>query len=266
MRPRICALAAALAMAASTTPARAIDPFEIQVYDGTSNAPRVFGLELHLNHWATGHASATAPELPLRGQTHFTLEPSYGLFPWWELGAYLQTAVRAGGHYDWAGVKLRSKFVTPPSFHPHLRLGLNVEGSYLPAAYERDQWGAELRPILAWDGAPWLVAFNPIVGFSFAGQGWKEGPTFEPAAKVARGIAEVFAVGVEYYASVGPIASPLPVAQQSHLFFGVLDVEAFKNVEVELGLGGGVTPASAGLIGKVILGYSFDLQKLRGKH
>ena len=262
MRPRIPVAVAALAVLLAARPARALDPFEIQVYDGTANAPRVFGLELHLNRVATGYATATAPELPLRGQTHVTLEPSFGLFPWWELGAYLQTAIRADGHYDWAGVKLRSKFVTPPSFHPNLRLGLNVEGSYLPAAYDRDHWGAELRPILTWDGAPWLVAFNPIVGVGLAGKSWQEGPTFEPAAKIARSIAKVCAVGAEYYASVGPIASPLPLPQQIHQLFGVIDVEALHDVELELGLGGGVTPASAGLIGKIILGTTFDLKKI----
>src|SRR5437016_4765947 len=95
-----------LALAAK---ARALDPFEVQVYDGTANPAHVFGLELHLNGVATGHATAEAPELPLRGQAHATFEPSFGLFPWWELGAYLQTALRADGHVDYAGVKLRSK-------------------------------------------------------------------------------------------------------------------------------------------------------------
>jgi hypothetical protein len=262
MRPRAVAAASALVSALAAPPARALDPFEIQVYDGTANAPRVFGLELHLNRVATGYASATPPELPLRGQTHLTLEPSFGLFPWWELGAYFQTALRADGHYDWAGLKLRSKFVTPPSFHPHLRLGVNFEVSILPPAYDRDQWGGEIRPIVAWESDGWFAAVNPIVDVSLAGPGLHDGPTFQPAAKITRSVAGVFSLGVEYYASLGPIASPLPAREQIHQLFGVADIEAFSDVEVDLGLGGGVTPASAGLVGKIILGYSFDLNKL----
>ena len=50
-----------------------------------------------------------------------SVEPSLGLEPWWEVGAYFQTAVRRDGTFDYAGVKLRSKFVTPPTWHPHLR-------------------------------------------------------------------------------------------------------------------------------------------------
>jgi hypothetical protein len=255
------AVAAAVVLLGAARPARAVDPFEIQVYDGTANAPRVFGLELHLNHVATGHGTATAPEIPLLGQTHATLEPSFGIFPWWEVGCYLQSALRADGHVDYAGFKLRSKFVTPPTLHPHLRLGINFEVSLLPEAYDRDRWGAEIRPIVGWEADHWLVLVNPIVDLSLAGPDAVAGPSFEPAAKLARSFAELLALGIEYYGSIGPMASPLPLAAQTHQFFGVVDLEAFHDLELELGLGGGVTPASAGLVGKVIVGYSFDLRK-----
>ncbi len=177
------------------------------------------------------------------------------------IGGYLQTALLADGHFDYAGVKLRSKFVTPPSFHEHLRLGINLKVSYLPPAFDMYRWGAEIRPIAAWEGDGWLVVVNPIVNLSLAGAGWRAGPSFEPAAKLARSLGEVLAIGVEYYGSVGNIASPAPLAQQSHSFFGVLDLEAFHDLELELGLGGGVTPASEGLVGKVIIGYTFDVKK-----
>jgi hypothetical protein len=263
MRLAPASAAIALLVFGAAREARAIDPFEIQVYDGTANKPGELGLELHLNRIATGYAEATPPELPLRGQFHATLEPSFGIFPWWEIGAYLQTALRADHHFDYAGVKLRSKFVAPPSFPGHVRLGLNVEVSYVPRAYDRDQWGMELRPIVGWADHGWLVVGNPIIDLSLAGQGLHEGPSFEPAVKLTRSFAELVAVGVEYYGSIGPIAKPLPLEQQIHQFFGVLDLEAFPAVEVELGLGGGVTTASAGFIGKVILGTSFDVTKRR---
>src|SRR5260221_7706185 len=76
--------------------ARATDPFEIQVYDGTANKPGVFGLELHANAVVRGLRDPSlnaAPEAPQDRQVHFTFEPSIGVTPWWELGGYFQTAI-----------------------------------------------------------------------------------------------------------------------------------------------------------------------------
>jgi hypothetical protein len=215
-----------------------------------------------LNRWATGWTSATAPELPLHGQFHATLEPSYGLFRWWEIGGYFQTAYVPEVGYEFAGVKLRTKFVAPPDFKKYLRLGVNVELSYLPASFDRDHWGGEIRPILGYDDERWQFIVNPILGLGWSGQSFRQGPTFEPAVRVSRAFAGTFAIGVEYYGSIGPIASPLPGEQQTHQLFGVLDIEAFPNVEIDLGLGGGLTPTSAGVIGKMILGYTLDLPAL----
>ena len=61
--------------------ARAVDPFEIQVYDGTASAPGTPGLELHANSVLRGQRSAPPPEAPSHHQTHLTLEPSFGLLP-----------------------------------------------------------------------------------------------------------------------------------------------------------------------------------------
>jgi hypothetical protein len=254
-------VSAGLAASAWAASAQGGDPFEIQVYDGTADAPGVPGIELHLNEWATGNRGATPPEAPLHGQFHATLEPSLGVLPFWEIGAYLQSAARADdGVASWAGVKLRSKFVTPPSFDAHWRFGLNLEVSYLPPAYDRDRWGSELRPIVAWHDATWLLVINPIVDQSLAGPGASDGPSFQPAAKVACTVGPV-ALGVEYYATLGPIAALLPWRQEEQQIFAVVDVLAAKGVEVNAGIGEGLTAASAGVIFKMILGYEFDAVK-----
>ena len=103
-----------------------------------------------------------------------------------QLGGYFQTA---GGHYE--GVKLRSKLVSPPSFDPNFRFGVNFELSRIP----NEGWGGEIRPILAWENERFLVAVNPIVSLSSS-------PSFEPGgmAKVKFGL---FGAGLEYYASLG---------------------------------------------------------------
>jgi hypothetical protein len=251
-------LAALLACILSARAASAGDPFEIQVYDGTANAPGVPGLELHLNDWATGNRDATPPEAPLHGQFHATLEPSLGILPFWELGAYLQGAVRTDdGVVDWAGVKLRSKFVTPPSWDPHWRLGANFELSYLPATYDHDRWGSEVRPIVAWHDEHWLFVFNPILDQSFAGSDATQGPSFQPALKVARTVGPV-ALGFEYYATLGPLSAILPWREQQQQVFEVVDLLSVDRLELNLGVGEGLTSSSEGIVIKAIVGYEFE--------
>jgi hypothetical protein len=263
MRPRmqrawILGVVAAVAVASVALPARAGDPFEIQVYDGTANAPGVPGLELHLNGWPTGHRSSNPPEAPLHGQYHATLEPSLGITPFWELGAYLQSAVRTDeGAADWAGAKLRSKFVTPPGWDPHWRLGVNLELSYLPTLYDRSQWGSEVRPIVAWENATWLFALNPIIDQSLAGPDGASGPSLQPAFKIAGKIGHI-ALGVEYYSTLGYLTAIPALRDQEHYLFEVFDLIDVERFELNVGVGEGLTPASEGLIVKAILGYTFE--------
>jgi len=260
MRRPLQSLAAAAALAVTLLPGRpalAGDPFEIQVYDGTANRPMEPGIELHLNHWATGNHDATPPEAPLHGQFHATLEPSLGLTPFWELGAYLQGAVRTDdGVVDWGGAKLRSKFVMPPTWDAHWRLGVNFEVAYLPATYDHDKWGSEVRPIVAWHDDDWLFALNPILDQPLAGSDASQGPSFQPALKVARTVGPV-ALGFEYYATLGPISNVLPWKDQQQQVFEVVDLLSVEDFELNAGVGEGLTSSSEGVVFKVILGYEF---------
>jgi hypothetical protein len=235
----------------------AVDPFEIQVYDATANSPGVPGIELHVNRVFDGIRSAAPPELPAHHQSHFTLEPSLGVLPFLELGAYLQTALNADGSFDYAGTKLRTKLVTPPGWHDHVRLGVNIELSLLPERYDPGRWGGEIRPIVAWENYRWLFAVNPIIGLPL-GSDASEGPSFEPAAMAKVKIEKVAAFGVEYYASLGPIAGFEPISTQAHYLYEVVDLLAVQHFELNAGVGEGLTRGSNGFVAKVILGYSWE--------
>jgi hypothetical protein len=249
--PRRCCVLGAILGVFSDHPAWAVDPFEIQVYDGTANAAQHFGLEVHANAVVRGLAGplsarlATSPELPQNHQLHFTLEPSYGVFSWWELGAYVQTAV-ADGSYDFAGVKVRSKFVTPPGWHPHMRLGLNVEVSCLPNLFDRNVWAMELRPIVAWEDDHMVLAINPIVGIPLGGL---DSVTFEPAALAVYKVERRVSLGFEYYGSFG--------GAQIHYLYEVVNVLAVDRFELNIGFGEGLTEASNRFVAKTIVGYTF---------
>jgi hypothetical protein len=259
---RVLSSLAPLVVVTASRDAAAVDPFEIQVYDGTANPRGVPGLELHLNDWITGHRDATPPELPLHGQLHATLEPSFGVLPWWEVGGYLQMALREDGTFDYAGVKLRSKFVTPPGWNDRWRLGVNLELSILPGTYDHDRWGSEIRPIVAWQSDTWLFAFNPIFDQPLAGSDATAGPSFEPALKIARTFGPV-AAGFEYYTAFGPVSAPLPWRLQEHYLYEVVDLLSVERFELNAGVGEGLTPESAGVVAKVILGCSFETSATR---
>jgi len=242
--------AASIAVAIAATllaarDARAVDPFEIQVYDGTADAPGTAGLEAHLNHVANGVRDAEYPELAPHRQSHLTFEPSFGVTRFWELGAYLQTAVRGDGSYDYAGVKLRSKFVTPPE--KSLRLGLNLELSNIPETYDRHLWGGEIRPILAWETKYTLLAANPIVSRSDT---W----SFEPAVKAMLMAPGFVGGGLEYYGST----------DGEHYLYEVVDLLSEEDLELEAGVGEGLTGQSNPLVFKVIVGIAFDVASKKG--
>jgi hypothetical protein len=224
--------------------AAATDPFEIQVYDGTANEPGAPGVELHANR--------------SERESHMTLEPSYGVLPWWELGGYLQSAVRPDGTFDYAGVKLRSKFVTPPGFHPHVRLGVNVESAWIPGRYDPNRWGGEIRPIAAFEDDAWLLVVNPILELAIDGPDASDGPAFEPALMAKRKITDLFALGVEYYASLGPLAKIAPVSEEEHYVYAAGDLLAIDRLELNVGAGFGLTDASRAFTLKAIFGWSWE--------
>ncbi len=253
------AIPCALAVALAASPARAVDPFEIQVYDGTANDPGSPGLELHVNTIPIGRTTAPSPEYPSNHQTHLTLEPSIGLFSWWELGGYFQTTLRGDQAFDYSGVKLRTKIVTPPTWNDHWRLGLNIEFSYLPQGYDRNRWGNELRPIVAFENDRVLLVLNPIIDTPLAGPDYGQGPSFEPCLMAVYKVHEAVSFGVEYYTNLGPFSGGfLPLDQQEHYLYEVFNLLAVPHVELNAGVGEGLTDGSNRLVFKMILGYEWE--------
>jgi len=248
-------LAAATILIAPSA-ARAVDPFEIQVYDGTVGGPGSVGIELHANTVVSGQRTAVPPELPSHHQSHFTLEPAFGITDWWEAGAYFQTALLPDGSFAYAGIKLRSKLAAPPRAGSPFHWAVNFEVSRVPERWDADRWGAELRPIATWSGARGVLyaSVNPIVDFGLAGQGRNEAPSFEPAVAIRLVRAELGAIGLEYYANFGPIGRWLPAGAQEHYLFEVIDVLRWKWLELNAGVGEGFTDGSNHFIAKMIVG------------
>jgi hypothetical protein len=249
---------AAVLLGSMAAPVRAVDVFEIQVYQGDIDDRGQAGLELHTNFVASGRRTADFPgEAVPDGSLHLTLEPSLGLLPWWEVGAYLQLATapsRSQAHFG--GFKLRTKFMVPRPASGEMILGLNIEVGRGVAALGSDSWDSEVRPIIARGFGRLFVAVNPILGWSFSGEEAGPAPAFEPCAKVVLDTRRGFGVGLEYYAGLGKITALLPPAEQQHVVYLAADL-LDRSFEVNLALGRGLTPATDAWTIKAILGKAF---------
>lgn len=243
---RTTRVVAALAMAALPWGVvRAQDAFEIQVYDSETAPPGGVGIETHLNHQDS--------------LTHLTFEPHLGLASWAELGGYFQTAFRPSGQLDFAGVKLRAKLRLPRKLWDVVGLSLNGELASIPAEYEANRFGGEVRPIVDVRVGRFYASVNPIVSLSFAGP-LAGRPEFEPCAKAAVAVADWLALGPEYYAALGPFDHLDPAADQVHRIFGTVDLSheagPFK-LGANLGVGYGLA-AGEKWIGKAILSLDYE--------
>jgi hypothetical protein len=143
-----------------------------------------------------------------------------------EAGLYLPTERASGGSLYEAGAKLRMKWLplhTPEGGGPFA--GLNVELSQVAERFERDRRAMEARPMLGWHGAHWLVAFNPTLDIELAGPGKSQPPDFAPSLKVSRTVTDWAALGLEYYADLGPITDIKPYGRQMRTLYVAIDVD-----------------------------------------
>ncbi len=263
MKAATCLLTGALCLGAFVPDAGAVDPFEIQVYEGDINDAGQAGLELHTNYTAAGRKTALYPgEVPPHGVARATLEPSFGVLPWWELGLYLQFAMATedpAGHFG--GFKLRSKFMAPvrhlggPGTTAQFRYGLNMELGRGVSVFGGTDWGTEVRPILAYGRGRWLFVFNPIVGWAVTGDR-HAAPEFEPAGKIRFDTRTGVGVGFEYYAGFGRLSDVPSFRGQEHILYVAGDL-LDGPIDMNLAVGHGLTAASDDWSVKAIFGHAF---------
>jgi hypothetical protein len=248
---------AAAVLAALPVPARAVDIFEIQVYEGDINEPRQAGVELHTNFVAAGRAAPvfdgeSVPDRSLR----LTVEPSFGVLRFWELGAYLELDTAPGrSEAHFGGYKLRSKLVVPRERTGRFTIGLNMEVGRGVAVLGSNQWDSEVRPILSWWGGRWFAAINPILGWSLTGDR-SAAPELEPCAKVRFVAGHQIGLGLEYYAGLGRIDAIPAFSQQQHVLYFAGDL-LDGPIELNVGLGRGLTDATDAWTLKAIVGKTF---------
>lgn len=247
---------AVVSVLATLAPVTAYAVDEIQVYNAEIADVGQWTIQQHLNYTFLGHTEPDFPGgFPSNHSLQGTPELAYGITKWWELGFYFPFAFTGNGEFLLNGAKIRNLFVVPDAAKRDFFYGVNFELSYQTPPFSQSRYMLEIRPIIGVRNKEWEFIVNPIVDLTFGEFGQQD---FAPAARLARNLGEDRFVGIEYYADLGQIGNFLPFQQQSHQIFAVTDFKVDK-VDVELGLGYGLTSASDRLVAKAILGYAFPV-------
>jgi hypothetical protein len=232
---------------------------EIQVYTGGLAPKGVFNLTLHNNYTPDG---IKTPSFPGAVVSHRSLngvpEWAYGVSSWFELGMYLPLYSRdADMGWGLDGVKLRTLFAVPNGDDRRFVYGANFEFSYNAERWDTRRFTSEIRPIIGWHLRPVDVIFNPIFDTSFDGLNKLE---FVPSTRIAYNTSPSWAVAIEEYADFGTLDDFAPAAAQAHQLFAVVD-HSNPSLDVQFGVGVGLTNASDGLTLKLILSHDFNKPK-----
>jgi hypothetical protein len=242
-----------LAVASAVLPAAAFaQTDEIQVYNAEIAPVGVFNLTWHNNYTPNGATMPAYPGAIISNHSwNGVTEWAYGVTDWWEQGLYLplySVSEKRGGSVN--GFKIRELFVRPHAADHTFFYGVNFEFSYNQYPWNRRVSSLEVRPIIGLHLHRWDLIFNPIVDSDYLG-GFKN-LDFVPASRVAYNFNSKWAGAVEEYADYGPLHNFYGVQQQTHQVWAVADFSS-KTINVEAGVGFGLTTASDKLTLKLIL-------------
>src|SRR6516164_4904012 len=243
------------AMLSATSAGFANATDEIAVYNASIAEVGQFTIQQHLNYIPLGIKEPPFPGgLISNNSLNGTPEFAYGLTDWWEVGLYLPFSIRDEKFYSNA-FKLRTLFVSPHADQRTFFYGVNFEFSNETPPFAQTRFALEIRPIIGGRNSEYEFIVNPIVDVGFGRFGETH---FAPAARVARKFDDDLYAGFEYYSDWGSIGDFKAFGQQEHALFAVTDFK-LGVVEVNFGIGYGLTPASDRWIVKTIIGYAFPV-------
>jgi hypothetical protein len=247
----------ALAIVLAGRNAFAIDFYEIQIYPVETDPQYHLDLELHSNSTTTAVGQEAKSQIDPY-QIHETIEATYGILPHVEVGQYFCTAKLDDGHYEYAGSRTKMHFGIPQTMDWPVSFGGNIELDYMRRAAEDQPLTLEMRPIAETHLGPVLIVANLPFEKPFAGPGTHKGVTISPQGEIQYDdLLEWLSPAVEYYGDMGAL-QPLPAIQhQQHFIVPALNLDFFPQLEVNIGVGFGLTRASNGTFVKTIIGWTF---------
>jgi len=233
---------------------------EIQVYDAQIAEPGIFSLMIHTNFTPIGRKSPAFPNAIVANHSvNGAAEFAYGVKPWFEQGLYLPVyslnSTTQGATIN--GLKIRELFVRPHAADHKFFYGFNFEFSINALYWESKRITSELRPIVGVHLGRWDLIYNPILDTDYTG-GLK-GLEFNPAGRVAYHFDPKWAGAIEQYDGFGPLGGIVPLDQQFHETWAVVDRDS-KLLSVEAGVGVGWNAASDRLTLKLMLSRDLNFR------
>ena len=244
------------AMLAAARPSHAIDFYEIQIYDTGTTPPGHLTLELHSNTTTTATGDLAKSQMDVH-QIHETLEATYGVIRWLEVGQYFCTAKLSNGDYEYSGSRTKVHFGIPQTFEWPVQFGGNIEFDYMRHAAEENPTTLELRPIVGTSFKGFLLVGNFAFEDPLSGPGAHRGFQFTPSGELVYKLNRWLSPAVEYYGDMGSIQPLAKVQEQQHFIVPALNFDFIPQLELNLGVGIGVTRASTGIFLKSIVGWTF---------
>jgi len=227
---------------------------EIQVYNAEIENPGAWNLMIHTNFTPIGRTQPVFPgSIIANDSVNGTAEWAYGVTPWFEQGFYLPVyslhSTNRGATIN--GFKIRELFVRPHADKHKFFYGMNFEFSVNRDYWEDRTITSEIRPIIGVHLGPWDLIYNPIMDTDYTGG--LGGLQYNPAGRIAYNVNDQWAVAYEEYDGFGTFSEILPLQQQFHESWAVMDYTSHKFVDVEAGVGVGTTTGSDRLTFKLML-------------
>jgi hypothetical protein len=231
-------------------------PEEIQVYLDDMTKPGRFGLDVHNNY---SMSASSVPDYPgAQPPNHvYRLTPEfyYGINDSLEIGLYLLSTTPPGNAVNYDGEKLRLKYIASHDATQGAFWGVNFELGKSSLRVAQDPWNAELKGICGYRSGPWLAAVN--ANFDWGVSGPVNIPVvLDVDTKVAYQTGAGYQVGLESYNGLGSLRNLGHLNQQSQMLYAVVDADLGK-LDVNAGIGRGLTTASDRWVFKFILGMHF---------
>jgi hypothetical protein len=221
--------------------------------------------ETELVYWAdyfakgNGNYSYFGTVVDKDGLWRHTVEVEYGVTDRWTLAYYADFEQPSGEDFKY--VQSRAVFLRYRLFEPGQRFfdpAIYLE-YYLPDHDYRLSEHLEARIILQKDMGPLQVRLNPILDKNLSGAGdVEEGLEFEYAMGLYFKGPEGIKPGLEFYGELGQLGNTHSLDHQEHFIFPTLKLGLFKTLEMETGVGFGLTHDSDDLVVKGIFSYSYD--------
>jgi len=236
--------------------ARAIDLYEIQIYGTDTTPERALELELHSNSVTTATGSEAKENLNPY-EIHETVEASYGLTPHIEVGQYLCTGKLENGNYEYSGSRTKLHFGIGPTDGWPVQFGGNVELDYMRRQADPNPLSLELRPIIETHFRKFTLIGNFAFEKPFQGPGTHQGFQLSPSGQISYELFRWLEPAVEYYGDMGALEHLPSVQSQQHFIVPALNLPLVSHLEVNLGVGIGLTRGSNGAFIKSIVGWQF---------